>query len=240
VGAAFWEAIEALPILIFTLFVLVLAFSALIFMVEPEENIGTVPKAAYFAIVTMTTVGYGDVYPESVEGKVVVSALVVVSVLYMAMPLGIVGQAFNTVWNDRDRLLLVMRCKERLDQWGYTAHDVLLIFRWFDEDGNGNLDVDEFQSMVKHMRLGLKRKRVVDLFNSIDVDGGGSIDGEEFVKYLFPEDYAIIFKDKDGDKSEDGSEKEQDDDPDAENSVRKLSRSDSIDEEAGSSEEGEN
>lgn len=164
----------------------------------------------------MTTVGYGDIVPVSTAGSIVVSALVIFSVLYMAMPLGIVGQAFNQVWNDRDRLLLVLRTKERLLQWGYTAKDALEVFRWFDEDGSGQLDIDEFRSMIDQMRLGFDRKRVVQLFNGIDKDGGGTIEAEEFVKYLFPEDYYDIY----GVNEDDSSSGSDGDDGDDNNDIK--------------------
>uniref|UniRef100_A0A7S0FG85 EF-hand domain-containing protein n=1 Tax=Pyrodinium bahamense TaxID=73915 RepID=A0A7S0FG85_9DINO len=191
--AAVEQAFEALPILLFSLFELTLVFSALIFLVEPRDNIESLPRAIWLTIVTMTTVGYGDVTPTNTPGIIVVSLLVIMSVLYMAMPLGIVGQAFVQVWSDRDRILLLHRTQERLKQWGYTARDALQIFYWFDEDGSGNLEIDEFQTMVEMMRLGLNKQRVHLLFNSIDVDGGGTIDAREFVKFLYPEEYHDIF-----------------------------------------------
>jgi hypothetical protein len=216
VGAAFEQAFEALPILLFCLFMLTLVFSALIYMVEPRDNIDSLQRAAWLTIVTMTTVGYGDTVPVTVPGSLVVTVLVISSVLYMAMPLGIVGQAFNRVWADRDRLLLVLRTKQRLKEWGYTARDVCVLFRWFDEDGSGELDIDEFHSMVDQMKLGLTKRRTVELFRGIDIDNGGTIDCKEFVKYLFPEDYYEIYgheDDEDDKKSDDGKEDGEEDDP---------------------------
>lgn len=209
------QAFEALPILMFSLLELTLFFSALIFLVEPRDNISSLPRAIWLTIVTMTIVGYGDVVPSSTPGSVIVSFLVIVSVLYMAMPLGIVGQAFVQVWSDRDRILLLDRTQERLRNWGYSAKDVLQIFYWFDEDGSGSLEIDEFQAMVEMMRLGLNKPRIHQLFNAIDADGGGTIDAPEFVKYLYPEEFHRIFgtvpvevEDEDEDEEEAASGKD--------------------------------
>merc|ERR1712232_363089 len=57
---AFRQAFEALPVLLFTLVVITLVFSSLIYLVEPRSNIDSLPRAVWLSIVTMTTVGYGD------------------------------------------------------------------------------------------------------------------------------------------------------------------------------------
>eukprot|EP00747_Dinoflagellata_sp_TGD_P098970 gnl/TRDRNA2_/TRDRNA2_167607_c0_seq1.p1 gnl/TRDRNA2_/TRDRNA2_167607_c0~~gnl/TRDRNA2_/TRDRNA2_167607_c0_seq1.p1 ORF type:complete len:502 (+),score=71.32 gnl/TRDRNA2_/TRDRNA2_167607_c0_seq1:47-1552(+) len=90
---AFALVFEALPILLFTLFVITLLFSSMIYAVEERQNIPTYSKSIWLTIVTMMTVGYGDVTPKSTAGSICVGILVVSSVLYMAMPLGIIGMA---------------------------------------------------------------------------------------------------------------------------------------------------
>merc|ERR1719277_2932282 len=72
---------EALTVPLFLLLVLTLLFSTLIFLVEPRDNIETMPHAMWFVIVTITTVGYGDVTPESSAGKLVAGALSITGVL---------------------------------------------------------------------------------------------------------------------------------------------------------------
>lgn len=191
--SAFGLAFEALPVLLFTLGIIALVFSTLIYLVEPRDNIRTWPEALWLTIVTMTTIGYGDIVPESPAGYIVVSVLVVSSVLYMAMPLGIIGSAFTRIWRDRDRILLVQRTRDLLVQWGYTASDIPELFGLFDSDKSGELNLQEFTRMLAHMRLGLKHERVMELFESFDNDGSGSIDDEEFVRALFPAQYHDLY-----------------------------------------------
>lgn len=190
---AFIDVFEAMPILLFPLLVLTLLFATLIFIVEPAENIGSLGKAAWLTIVTMTTVGYGDVTPESPEGSLIVGMLVISSVLYMAMPIGIIGYAFTSVWQDRDRVLLLYRTRNRLTSWGYTAHDVNEIFHVFDSNRNGVLTIHEFKTMIRKLKLGLPDKRIRDLFKIFDEDNSGSIDDREFVKTLFPEKFLEVY-----------------------------------------------
>jgi len=116
----------------------------MIFVVEPESNVPSLPSAVWLTIVTATTVGYGDMVPKTNLGKLVVSLLTITSALYMAMPIGIVGSSFSSVWADRDRLVLVHRTKAKLRQAGYSAKDVPHLFRLFDADGSGYIDEEEF------------------------------------------------------------------------------------------------
>jgi len=190
---AFADAIEALPILIFPIVVITLSFAALIYVCEPRTNIDTLATAVWLTIVTMTTVGYGDYTPESTLGSLIVGVLVISSVMYMAMPLGIVGNSFMQVWQERDTLLLMHRTRERLIQWGYTASDIVVLFKVFDKDNSGELDIGEFSRMIKKMKLGLSDERILELFRIFDDDGSGTIDDKEFVKTVFPGKYVETY-----------------------------------------------
>uniref|UniRef100_A0A7S0AJQ7 EF-hand domain-containing protein n=1 Tax=Pyrodinium bahamense TaxID=73915 RepID=A0A7S0AJQ7_9DINO len=141
----------------------------------------------------MTTVGYGDQVPRSSAGYVIVSLLMIVSALYMAMPIGIVGSAFNRVWEDRDRLLLLQRFREHLGQKGYTAKDIPELFLFFDEDKDGGLSLKEFTQMMSSVQLGIHEDRLVKLFHVFDRNGNGSVDDAELVRVLFPKTFCEIY-----------------------------------------------
>merc|ERR1712176_418229 len=95
---AFKEIWEALPVLLYPLITMTLFFSLGIYIAEPRDNISSLGESSWLTIVTMTTVGYGDVTPVSMQGALLVSILVISSVLYMAMPLGIMGSTFTRIW----------------------------------------------------------------------------------------------------------------------------------------------
>lgn len=61
--------------------------------VQPEE-FGSVPRSLWWSMATLTTVGYGDVYPITAMGKVVASFMAVVGIAAVAMPAGILASAF--------------------------------------------------------------------------------------------------------------------------------------------------
>eukprot|EP00930_Biecheleria_cincta_P095878 TRINITY_DN87778_c0_g1_i1.p1 TRINITY_DN87778_c0_g1~~TRINITY_DN87778_c0_g1_i1.p1 ORF type:complete len:624 (+),score=94.53 TRINITY_DN87778_c0_g1_i1:86-1957(+) len=189
---------EALQLLMMLLTIVVLVFASLLWAVEPAENIGSMPKAMYLTIVTVTTVGYGDITPKSTAGICVISVLTMFSILYTAMPIGIIGNAFTQIWQDRDRILLMIKTRDILVQSGYTAKDLPSIFRAYDSSGEGQLYFDEFFLMVQDMKLGLTEQRAVEVFESVDRDGGGTIDEQEFVRLVFPGAYHELYKKQPG------------------------------------------
>jgi voltage-gated potassium channel len=76
---------------------LVLA-SALLHLAEREahpEDFGSIPRAMWWAIVTLTTVGYGDVSPTTSLGKVLAAVVAILGIGLIAMPAGILASAFS-------------------------------------------------------------------------------------------------------------------------------------------------
>jgi voltage-gated potassium channel len=61
--------------------------------VQPK-NFGTIPDAMWWAIVTLSTIGYGDVVPVTPPGKVVAAVTGMTGIIMMALPIGIVATAF--------------------------------------------------------------------------------------------------------------------------------------------------
>eukprot|EP00448_Togula_jolla_P024194 CAMPEP_0170575872 /NCGR_PEP_ID=MMETSP0224-20130122/4094_1 /TAXON_ID=285029 /ORGANISM="Togula jolla, Strain CCCM 725" /LENGTH=525 /DNA_ID=CAMNT_0010898683 /DNA_START=1 /DNA_END=1578 /DNA_ORIENTATION=- len=183
---AFRRTLEALPVLLFVLVVQVMFFASLIYYVEPRENIGSMPTSIWLTIVTMMTVGYGDVTPESTAGTVIVSVLIVSGTLYMAIPLGIVGNAFSQIWQDRDRLLLMQKARNRILQEGFEAKDLAELFQIYGAQQDGCLTLCNFRDMLKSMKIGLREDRIVQLYNTFDSDGNGTVDVLEFMRFLFP------------------------------------------------------
>lgn len=84
---------SARKIFVFVTFVLivVLIVGSMMYLLEPPESgFTSIPQSIYWAIVTMTTVGYGDVAPTTVLGKMLASALMIVGYGVIAVPTGIV------------------------------------------------------------------------------------------------------------------------------------------------------
>mmetsp|Transcript_6384 Transcript_6384/g.13953 ORF Transcript_6384/g.13953 Transcript_6384/m.13953 type:complete len:661 (-) Transcript_6384:110-2092(-) len=190
---AFNLAAEALPVLLFTMTILHISFSALFFVTEPRSNVATMQTAMWFTIVTMTTLGYGDTTPVTGAGHVVASATVVCGLLYMALPIGLLGNVFQQVWQDRHTILVVSRVRAKLLEWGYEAVDIPVLFEMFDSDGDGELNLADFTRCMEEAGIGMGDDKLVELFEVFDDDGSGCIDDGEFVSYVFPEAFGEIY-----------------------------------------------
>ena len=66
----------------------------LLYLIEGEENgFTSIPRGVYWAIVTMTTVGYGDISPNTLPGQVAAAVLMIAGYAIIAVPTGIVSVA---------------------------------------------------------------------------------------------------------------------------------------------------
>jgi voltage-gated potassium channel len=69
--------------------------------VQPDK-LGTIPDALWWAIVTIGTVGYGDVVPLTPIGKAIATCTIFVGLIMMALPVGIIATAFSEQVHRRD------------------------------------------------------------------------------------------------------------------------------------------
>lgn len=191
---AFVLAFEALPVLLFIYALIGLFFAALFFLVEPRENLASLPQALWMTVITMTTTGYGDRVAWTSGGKIITGMLIILTTLYTAVPLGIIGDTFRDVWTNRHRILLAQDTRNRLLENGYSAVDLPNLFDLFDGDGGGSLDWKEFMDMFLEMNIGLSKTRVLELFQLFDPEGEGSINKKKFVFTIFPEAKKQVYK----------------------------------------------
>ena len=69
-----------------------LIMGSLMYLIEGEENgFDSIPRGAYWAIVTLTTVGYGDIVPSTHLGQLLASAVMILGYGIIAVPTGIVS-----------------------------------------------------------------------------------------------------------------------------------------------------
>lgn len=184
---------DALKFLLFLVSIIVLLFSTLLYILEPTENVDSMFTAMWVSTVTVTTVGYGDITPITLSGKMLMGGLCFFSSLFMAMPISVLGNAMSHAWTDRNRILLMARTRQRLKRHGFTAEDLPRLFRQYDGNQTGDLTMDEFCDMIVKMKVGMGPREAEELFELFDMDGSGGIDDKEFMKVLFPDDYRRIF-----------------------------------------------
>ena len=83
----------------------VLLFACLLYAIEHRvqpDKFGNIPQAMWWAIVTLGTVGYGDVVPVTIAGKIITSIAVVLGFAMIALPVAIISSAFAEEVKRRD------------------------------------------------------------------------------------------------------------------------------------------
>ena len=82
---------------------LTVIFGTLMFLIEgPENGFTSIPKSIYWAIVTVTTVGYGDIAPNTPLGQAVAALAMIAGYGIIAVPTGIVGAELFTEQRRQD------------------------------------------------------------------------------------------------------------------------------------------
>jgi voltage-gated potassium channel len=79
--------------------------SSLLYLVEAShqpEAFGSIPRAMWWSVATLTTVGYGDVVPLTPLGRIFGALSAVIGIGLIAMPAGILAAAFSEVMHARD------------------------------------------------------------------------------------------------------------------------------------------
>jgi voltage-gated potassium channel len=94
-GYNLWEALKRsrykVTVFLTTVMTVVVIVGSLMHLIEGSEGgFTSIPKSIYWAIVTMTTVGYGDIAPKTPLGQLVASLLMIVGYGIIAVPTGIV------------------------------------------------------------------------------------------------------------------------------------------------------
>lgn len=91
-AAALRSSKHKIVVFLFTVLTTVIIMGTIMYLVEgPENGFTSIPRSIYWSIVTMTTVGYGDIAPRTDLGQVFASILMILGYGVIAVPTGIVS-----------------------------------------------------------------------------------------------------------------------------------------------------
>ncbi|WP_413615929.1 ion transporter [Halomonas cupida] len=118
---------------LFTVFMLVTIFASLIYLIEPPEaGFTSIPVAIYWAVVTLTTVGYGDISPVTPLGQAISVVVMLIGYSIIAVPTGVFSaEVIRSIRSDRYSEEACPGCGH--DRHEQRARYCLLCGSWLDE-----------------------------------------------------------------------------------------------------------
>ena len=140
---------RAIGAALFVLLLLVIMAASLVFLAEHErqpEAFRSIPAAMWWAVITMTSVGYGDVTPVTAIGKFMAAIIAVISIGMVALPAGLLASGFNEA------------LRQRREQFTDLVEDVL-------EDGTINDDEREAMARAR-LELGLSGEEAAKILKA--------------------------------------------------------------------------
>ena len=105
--------------LLITLFagvILLILASSLMYFIEREaqpEAFNSIPSSMWWGVATLTTIGYGDIYPKTALGKLLGSVIAMLGIGLFALPAGIIASGFSAELQNKSKSTVVCpRCGE--------------------------------------------------------------------------------------------------------------------------------
>jgi voltage-gated potassium channel len=122
---------EELGVMFFIILMLLIVASSMIYEAEHDaqpESFSSIPAAMWWGVVTLTTVGYGDIYPITPLGKLIGTVVVILGIGLFALPAGILASGFMEVLQQKrehERIVCPYcgRCIEGNEETVYVIDD---------------------------------------------------------------------------------------------------------------------
>lgn len=107
-----------LILLVIILLIPVVVFSSIVYEIENnapnQPYFKNIPQAFWWAVITMTTVGYGDMVPKTIWGRIIGGICAIFGVLIVALPVSVIGNNFSTYYTHAQARLSLPKKKRRL------------------------------------------------------------------------------------------------------------------------------
>lgn len=116
-GTAIKGSLTKISIFMMIVLTLVIILGSIMYLIEKRENgFTSIPESIYWAIVTITTVGYGDISPMTPAGKFVASVIMLLGYGIIAVPTGIITNELFVTKNNEKKNKVCKSC-------GKSGHD---------------------------------------------------------------------------------------------------------------------
>jgi len=118
-----------ITVFISSVFALVIVFGSFMYLIEgPENGFTSIPKSIYWAVITLTTVGYGDLVPITPVGQALATVVMILGYGIIAIPTGIVTMELSEASRQAANTRVCPRCsveghlREAAYCWRCGAH----------------------------------------------------------------------------------------------------------------------
>jgi voltage-gated potassium channel len=110
---ALQKSLHKIIVFMVFMFVVVIILGTLMFVLESgNPGFSSIPQSIYWAIVTVTTVGFGDVVPITVAGKLLASLTMLIGYVIIAVPTGITAVEYSRSFEKRKMTKMCEHCAE--------------------------------------------------------------------------------------------------------------------------------
>jgi len=111
---------EELLIAVFSVLILLIVASSLMYFIENEaqpESFASIPSAMWWGICTLTTVGYGDIYPVTPLGKILGALIALLGIGLFALPAGILASGFaEQIQKRKEKQIICPYCGKNINE----------------------------------------------------------------------------------------------------------------------------
>jgi voltage-gated potassium channel len=122
--SALMQARRKIFVFLFCVLAVIVIFGTLMFIIEgPENGFTNIPRSMYWAIVTVTTVGYGDIAPSTPLGQLVAAFAMICGFAIIAVPTGIVGVELMNEIKRQDSAKDKASVKIACNNCNHSGHD---------------------------------------------------------------------------------------------------------------------
>lgn len=116
-GEALKNSRHKIIVFLISMLTIVIILGGLMYVLEPKEaGFTSIPRSIYWAIITITTVGYGDIAPVTPVGQALASFIMLFGYAIIAVPTGIVSSEFTALKSSDTKEFECVNC-------GETGHD---------------------------------------------------------------------------------------------------------------------
>jgi len=174
-AATMAESLKVLTVLVFMVLIAVIVFSSAVYSFEQsgayKADFESIPRTFWWALVTMTTVGYGDIAPITPLGRFVAVFTMFSGIIIVALPITVIGANFEKQFEKQffsDELVAQVTKEDGTVDYG----KLMDLFRQLDMRGNLLIPIPVDEEALKALVL------------EYDVQGKGRLDSEDWASLI--------------------------------------------------------